>query len=177
MSNKSSHIWEGNKCVNCGITYRIKDVPVFGGRTITVISYYKDNRRFNYTPKCGELKKQINSKPIARKPIKQKPRKVTGEREINLEIWNERPHVCFITNEPLGNHPDPSFFMHVLSKGAYPGFRLYKKNIVLATKDVHNQYDSGTIKNDERFSSLLKLKEELKEEYYKKASKLFTTLK
>ncbi|HXP52128.1 MAG TPA: hypothetical protein VN922_19385 [Bacteroidia bacterium] len=136
---------------------------MFNGKSISVISYYQGTKRFNFTPKCGDEKKEKKHTPI-----KQKPKKATGERVMHLEIWAERPHVCFVTETPLGKEPLPIYFMHVLGKGAYPNFRLEKKNIVLGLPEIHEQYDAGTTINDPRFKPLLELKQKLKEEYYKK---------
>ena len=83
------------------------------------------------------------SAPKTKKGLKKKPRKATGEKEVFLEIWSERPHISEISGEPLGEEPNVWFFMHILSKKAYPRFRLYKKNIILGTADEHYSYDSG----------------------------------
>jgi hypothetical protein len=58
-----------------------------------------------------------------------------------LEIWSERPHVCFETNAPLGDEPLTIFFHHVLEKGInrYKKYRHCKWNIVLITWQVHDQ--------------------------------------
>ena len=76
---------------------------------------------------------------IKSKPIKQKLKKPTGEKELFLEIWNERPHYC--TNPEcrtyLGEEPMTYFFSHIKSKGAYPELRLVKSNIELLCFDCH----------------------------------------
>jgi hypothetical protein len=50
-----------------------------------------------------------------------------------LEIWSERPHVCFECDGPLGDEPLLQYFHHVLEKGSprYAHLRHEKMNIVL----------------------------------------------
>ena len=52
---------------------------------------------------------------------------MVGQRDMFLEIWDERKHTCSVCYTPLGNEPNAWFFAHVLSKGAYPAFKLRKK--------------------------------------------------
>jgi hypothetical protein len=66
-------------------------------------------------------------------------RKVTGELNVFMEIWEERPHVCFITDKEIKAHEvNINCFAHVFPKGAYPELRLEKKNILLVTPEVHH---------------------------------------
>ena len=167
MSNKNTHTWADEYCTVCGIE-RNYILHEYGNKKWHTTEYYKGAHKLNFLPPCsGQFVAKKTSKPLKRTAIKKKPRKTTGERAINLEIWAERPHICFVTKEPLGNEPLPVYFMHVLGKKAYPAFRLKKENIVLGTAEIHNQYDSGTTINDPIFKPLLALKQFLKEEYYK----------
>lgn len=65
--------------------------------------------------------------------------KVTGEREMFFEIWEERPHYC--TNPDcrmfLGHEPKVQFFSHIKPKSVYPELRLEKTNIRLLCFDCH----------------------------------------
>lgn len=75
---------------------------------------------------------------------KPKGRKKTGEGELFLEIWDERPHYCTNCKDPLGNEPVPHYFSHIKSKGAYPELRLVKTNIELLCLQCHSLWDFGT---------------------------------
>lgn len=82
---------------------------------------------------------------IARKkPLKRK-RKATGERELFLKIWDERPHICTnrLCRRSLGDEPMAYYFAHVLSKGSRPDLRLDPENIVILCLSCHCQYDQG----------------------------------
>ena len=76
------------------------------------------------------------------KPIKYK-RKKTGEKDLFLEIWNERPHTCTYCTKNLGTDPKPIYFSHIKSKGACPELRLDKNNIELVCEDCHYIYEFG----------------------------------
>lgn len=65
-----------------------------------------------------------------KKPKGLKPRKKTGERDLFLEIWQERPHVCNRCGEKLHEF-STSLFHHIRPKGRYPELRLDKDNIEL----------------------------------------------
>lgn len=73
-----------------------------------------------------------------------KRKKNTGERELFLEIWNERIHYCINCKSYLGNEPLVHFFSHIKPKGKYPELRLDKKNIQLLCYDCHYAFDFQT---------------------------------
>lgn len=81
-------------------------------------------------------------KPIVRTPIKQKFRKPTGELALFQQIWNERPHTSEISGRSLGEF-SIHYFSHILTKGAYPSYRLEQKNIKLVTSDEHDLWEFG----------------------------------
>jgi hypothetical protein len=95
-------------------------------------------------------------------------RKPTGELKIFEEIWKERPHVCYVSGEPIKEF-SVMCMAHVLSKGGYPDWRLKKKNIVLLTASNHKLYDHSThlAKKLPMFDKLFDLHEEYKQEYYR----------
>lgn len=108
--------------------------------------------------------------PIKEKPFRvmeQMKRKPTGELVLFEAIWKSRPHVCQVTDQPI-KHFSVSCFMHVLSKGAYPKFRLFDRNILLVMPDVHDKYDCGD-RSDPMFEKVRKLHDELVQLYYKKS--------
>lgn len=123
--------------------------------------------KFNPMPKQGMPPKK-ERKPLKRSPIKKKF-KATGEKEVFAEIAEEREWVCFVTGEKLWELT-PTQFMHVLPKALnkYPKFKLYAKNIVLASNDVHYKWDftpRAELRKDPTFDKLFKLEEELKSQY------------
>ena len=106
------------------------------------------------------------------KPTKHYVRKATGELDMFKEIWEEREHVSFVSGEPLDKYAKNietfvKMFAHILSKGAYPAFRLRKDNIVLLTPDEHFLYDMANhkIKEDQYWAGVYEMKEKLKIEY------------
>jgi len=110
------------------------------------------------------------SQPKQKKGLKQKERKPTGELALFKEIYLERGGVCEITGAKIEFHP--ICFMHILSKGAYPRFRLYKKNIIMAIADIHINYDGGSkeflLSLYPKANIIYEKKDELRTEYYKK---------
>lgn len=120
--------------------------------------------------KCNYEKKQASKKAAGKSTAKYSFKtKATGQAEIFAEIAEEREWVCFVTGEVL-RELTPTQFMHVLPKALnkFPKFILYKKNIVLATNEVHFKWDhtprSECIK-DPRFDKLFALEAELKQQY------------
>lgn len=117
----------------------------------------------------GEMGKK--TKPSffkARKPIL-KSKKGTGEAEIFAEIAEEREWICFVSSISL-KELTATQFMHVLPKALnkYPLFKLYKKNIQLASDEIHYAWDfwpESKLRADRRFDKLFALQEELIQEY------------
>ena len=90
--------------------------------------------------------------------------KPSGELALFMAIWASRPHVCFITGEPIREF-NVSCFAHILAKGSYPKFRLYDKNIMLVTKQAHYEYDNGD-RGAPEFAHVMKIHDELITKYY-----------
>lgn len=86
------------------------------------------------------------------RPIRYQKKK-TGEKELFLEIWAERPHVCVNCKSNLGKTPKTWFFSHIHPKSIYPALRLVKQNIQLLCFTCHRAYDQGT---KEQYSKLSK---------------------
>jgi len=100
----------------------------------------------------------------------QRKRKVTGELGLFREIAQERPHVCFVTGTPILRLTVWNA-AHVLSKGAFPKFRLKKENVVLVQQWVHDLYDHGDRSKLEKYpgyQKLIELHDKLKTEYFQK---------
>lgn len=78
-------------------------------------------------------------------------RKPTGELKLFRLIWTTFKHRSLISEEIIP-HFKPHFFAHVLSKGQYPHFRLYLRNVCLLTEEEHRLYDFGTIEKQIQYS-------------------------
>lgn len=117
----------------------------------------------------GEIpeKKQTNFKTSKINPRSEKNKAIIAQELLMFkQIWEERPHFCEVTGKPLKAF-DVRLFSHVLTKGAYPKFRLYKKNIVLCLYEKHFEWEFKTRKTLE-LSWIETLESALKTEYYKK---------
>ena len=99
---------------------------------------------------------------------KYKKRKTTGEWALFCKIYAERKGLCQITGLPV--RLDPSAFAHVLSKGAFPSYRLNPENIVLCLPDIHHYYDNSDketlLKHYPEAYIIYQLKDKLRSEYY-----------
>lgn len=91
--------------------------------------------------------KQCANKTYKKLTNKIKP---TGEKQLFIEIWNQRPHMCINCNTWLGNDPCAHFFSHIKSKKQHPELRLVKTNIELLCFDCHYERDHGTKEKFER---------------------------
>lgn len=107
------------------------------------------------------------SQPKEKKGLKKGKREPTGEGELCKKIYEKRKGICGITKVWIPFHPES--FMHVLSKGAYPSFRLEEANILLVQREIHRLYDNSSMeKLLEKFPQaaiIYELKQALKERY------------
>lgn len=110
------------------------------------------------TQKAASKKTKINPRSEKNKAI------VAQELLMFKQIWEERPHFCEVSGKPI-RFFHPACFSHVLAKGAYPKFRLYKKNIVLCLYEWHHKWEFETRKIPE-LSWIETLESALKTEYY-----------
>lgn len=119
------------------------------------------NRKFckNYTA----ASKKKGSKGLS------KARKPTGEMKLFQQIWDERPHVCFVSGDRLSF--SPSVFFHILGKGAYAKYRLERKNILLVSPEYHTDWHTMTraelLAKNPDWQKVFDLYEELKIQYIK----------
>jgi len=88
---------------------------------------------------CNEKRKASEKKARGKKPYAYK-RKPTGERDVFIEIWNERPHECEHCGKPL-NEPLVHYFAHIKPKRTHPELRLKKSNIRILCYDFTNGED------------------------------------
>lgn len=106
-------------------------------------SHYIQNRTKWLCPECV-FKNNHNGKSrftVYKERSKRYVKKKTGERELFLEIWEERPHFCEKCGKFLGNIPKPEFFSHKHSKGSRPDLRLCKENIELNCRECHYKHE------------------------------------
>ena len=89
-----------------------------------------------------------------------------SQKNLFKEIWSKRKHNCFVCKKHLGNEAKTFYFAHVLSKGAYPKYKLLHNNIVLLCRDHHYQYDFQGSKDDAKFDKLNEKKQKLKQQYH-----------
>ena len=97
---------------------------------------------------CGKPKyifshgncKWCDSKTKKPKGLKSKIKKPTGEKEVFLQIWKERPHICSNCKEPLGHEPLAHFFSHIVPKSRNESLRLDPDNILLQCWLCHDAW-------------------------------------
>jgi hypothetical protein len=139
-----------------------------------------DGREGRY-PSCGATNTYITCKSRGQCMVcaakynkktktKIKTKKKTGELDVFIEIWNERPHFSQVSGKPITVF-SVWCFAHILSKGAYPSYRLDKRNIYLVLPEEHVLYDNGdrgALEDDPAWKELFEIKQMLIEEHYKK---------
>lgn len=82
-------------------------------------------------------KRAVNGK----KYVQVKWRKPTGERDLFLEIYNERPHVCEYCGKNIYGFSVANYH-HVKPKSTHPELRLEKSNIVKICFPCHQKQHS-----------------------------------
>lgn len=106
-----------------------------------------------------------SNKPIPKYSVKgllnkEKKKEYTIKQfEMFDELWKERSHYCYETNQFLGYEPLSTMFHHCLFKSKYPEYALIKENIVLLHPDVHAQVHVDSSKTPKVREYTQKLKE------------------
>ena len=122
----------------------------------------KQRMRFSESSNLSGKKKKAKTKI---NPRSEKNKSIVAQELLMFkQIWDERPHFCEVSGKPI-RFFHPACFSHVLAKGAYPKFRLYKKNIVLCLYEWHHKWEFETRKIPE-LSWIETLESALKTEYY-----------
>jgi hypothetical protein len=82
-------------------------------------------------------------------PPERKISNPTALKKIFTFLWETRPHVSFISGQPVRNIP--TTFAHVLpkAKNRFPQFKLLPCNIVFLTPDEHHLWDNQRYKIEE----------------------------
>ena len=88
-----------------------------------------------------------------------------GQKEMFLEIWEEREHTCDLCDRHLGHEPNAFYFSHILSKGSHPAYKLNKDNIMLNCMDCHVLWDNGDASKLKHYDKQKEIKQELKSRY------------
>lgn len=136
---------EHKKCKECGSPYIQNKTLQLCGECV-----YKKNHEGKSRQEVLHEKRKNSVRLPKRRIQNTRKKKPTGEREMFLEIWEERPHVCKNCGRHLGNEPRAHYFSHIHSKGAHPELRLKKSNVDLLCYDCHHDRDFGKgIKLDE----------------------------
>lgn len=99
---------------------------------------YIQNKFLSLCSKCVYEKNHKNKKEPKIKKVRYKS---TGERELFLEIWNERIHRCENCGMDLGRTPKAYMFAHIRAKSVDRSNRLNKENIRLLCWDCHDALD------------------------------------
>lgn len=156
-------------CVECG-----KERP-FGKPSLKLCIYCNKKRlekrkQIQGKEKQPKIQKMLDSGQIKRANKTKPPkRKNTGEKELFLQIWEERPHVSEISGKSLGNEPKAIYFFHILGKGAYPAYKLNPDNIILTTEQEHIDWHSmgkdDLIQKEPKFKKVFEKYETLKSRY------------
>ena len=84
-----------------------------------------------------------------------------NQKQMFQQIWNDREHVSEVSGRPLLPQGHPQWhwqFAHVLSKGAFPRYKLNPDNIMLMLPEEHER--------QERYDLFNERKETLKRIYY-----------
>lgn len=100
---------------------------------------------------------------IGTKKVKQS----NSQKELFIEIWEEREHVSELSGKYLGDEMNAWFFAHILSKGSNPQLKYNKENIMLVTQEEHWQLDQNThlAKQDPLYKPFFDKAEELKTKF------------
>lgn len=121
------------------------------------------------TPLKRNRKRLQPSKPLKRRNALKRVYKPTGELALFKQIYEERGKKCEITGAYIPFRV--SSFMHILSKGGYPKFRLNPENIMHVRVHIHHLYDNcGQDKLLTAYPSAWRIyekKQQLKQQYHK----------
>ena len=96
-----------------------------------------------------------------KKYSQQSLKRMRSQKELFEFSWATREHVSEVSGKPLLPRYDYRWhwqFAHILSKGAYPAFKLKPENIMLMLPEEHERQEQYDLFNER--------KEALKRKYY-----------
>lgn len=116
-----------DKCSGCGKVTKIQNKYL----NLCANCVYKRTHR-------GMSRYEVLRKRQADREVKANKRlRNTGERDMFLRIWNQRPHYCENCGRYLGDEPRVIFFSHRVAKSVSERDRLNPENIDLLCGDCH----------------------------------------
>ena len=127
-------------CKGCGKNTIIQNKVKFFCRDCVYKANHEGKSQAQVQQERKAEKELIKTTPIKCKRYIYKKRN-TGERQIFLEIWKERPHLCENCGSNLGETPRNYMFSHIKAKSICPSLRLDKSNIRLLCWDCHYALD------------------------------------
>lgn len=96
--------------------------------------------------------------------IESKKNLIQEDHKLYMEIWEERPHLCYENGCRLAENPPPTtYFHHVLPKEKFSQYRHEKWNIILLSPTVHSNIEFGGMS---KAPKVKKLYLELLEKHY-----------
>lgn len=106
----------------------------------------------------------------------------SGEMKLFEKLFDEREKICFVTDVKLNSKEYYKatnrfhfLFHHVLTKQAYPSFRLNPDNIIMILPRVHMKIETQSledlVKEHDGYRKVIELKQRLKSEYYEQSYK------
>lgn len=127
-------------CKGCGKNTIIQNKVKFFCKDCVYKANHEGKSQAQVQQERKAEKELIKTTPIKCKRYIYKKRN-TGERQIFLEIWKERPHLCENCGSNLGETPRNYMFSHIKAKSICPSLRLDKSNIRLLCWDCHYALD------------------------------------
>lgn len=123
----------------------------------------------NYSEKQKKKKNKLSMKP--KKSPEKRFKGSSGEYKLFLKIFAQCKGISWVSGKRLLGPEHPKFhwqFAHILSKGAYPKFKLYERNIKPMLPEEHEAQENGSWKgwSVEKKADWLQIAELLKCEYY-----------
>jgi len=151
------------------VQYRIGTCDVCGSKEDYIVKRLPSG---NYCSKCNIKRLQYKNKQkdaAAKKPPSNR-KKPTGELVFFKALWAFRKHVSFVSGKEIKKF-DVNCMSHVLSKGAYPSYRLYDKNLIFLTKEEHHAWHQlgreQLLAQDPNWQKVFDLYEGLKAKYHR----------
>jgi len=118
---------------------------------------------------------QVKIKEITKSSIKPKFKKATGEWDMFMEIWDEKPHNCENCRCNLGDKPEAFMFSHIITKGSNSSLRLVKDNIEVLCYSCHQKWEFGDLDTKRSFKASKTKRNLLKKHNYILYEKLYDT--